>query len=141
MSNFLARVLNLPTEHLGREQNQCHAQTISKASPSENGLSGLTGLRAVIEWPQECLESEKRMGMRYARLFPLLEREVDTPSGRGVLIQVFAERAAVNISGKIIFVLPEKVLPLGTEQIGLDRECSARCQIDSEDYDRKSNDC
>jgi hypothetical protein len=141
MANLIARFLELPTEYPARQQKVHASEEISAASSSKSGHNGLSGPVMETDWPRECIESEKRMGMRYARLFPLLGREVRIPSGRGVLVQVFAERVAVIVSGKINFLSPDKVLPLSTEQLGLDRECTARCQTDSEDSDGKSNDC
>ncbi len=66
------------------------------------------------DWPPECIESEKLMGMRYARLFPLLGQEVQIPSGRGMLLQVFEKRVMVEAVGKIRFLSPNQVFPIGT---------------------------
>lgn len=46
-----------------------------------------------------------------ARLSPLLGREVGTPLGRGRLVQVFAELAAVVLGGRVVFLATEEVLP------------------------------
>lgn len=40
---------------------------------------------------------ERRFGQSHARLFPWLGRRVQTPDGPGVLIQVFAGRACLDL--------------------------------------------
>ena len=67
-------------------------------------------------WPAECLEAEQRFGQRSARLFPLLGRVVSTPQGRGRLIQVLGETAAVILDSEpecAVFVRVEEVTPYG----------------------------
>ena len=68
-------------------------------------------------WPKECIEAERRFGQRHARLFPLLEREVSTPSGIGTLIQVFATRAVIKLASAIVYVHPDQVSPAESAQI------------------------
>jgi hypothetical protein len=126
MANLLARFLELPTEYPARRQKVPALGEISTTSSSKSGHNGLSGPVMKANWPPECVEYEIRFGSAYARLFPLLGREVYTPSGRGVLIQVFAQRVAVNISGKIIFLSPEKVLPLRTKRIAVSQN-GTRC--------------
>lgn len=68
-------------------------------------------------WPAECREAERRFGQRHARLFPLLERTVETPQGPGRLVQVFADRAAVELSvqpGRVHHFLPDEIRPSGS---------------------------
>jgi hypothetical protein len=63
-------------------------------------------------WPEECLEAERRFGGQpHARLFPLLGLEVATPRGRGVLVQVFAERAAVVLRDRAVFFDVAEIAP------------------------------
>src|SRR5262249_27817323 len=64
-------------------------------------------------WPERCLESGRLFGQPHARLFPLLDKNVVTARGQGVLHQVFAERAAVLLDGQdaLTFLHPSKVLP------------------------------
>ena len=67
-------------------------------------------------WPAECLEAERRFGQRHARLFPLLDQTVETPQGPGRLVQVFAERVAVELThspGRMAYLLPDEVRPPG----------------------------
>lgn len=67
-------------------------------------------------WPVECLDSERRFGKPHARLFPLLDQTVETPQGPGRLLQVFAERVAVELThspGYVVHFLPEEVSPPG----------------------------
>ncbi len=67
-------------------------------------------------WPAECLESEQRFRQPHARLFPLLDKSVETPLGAGRLVQVFADRAAVVLhhdQESLTFLLPEEVHPIG----------------------------
>ena len=42
------------------------------------------------EWPQQCLESQRRFGVCHARLYPLIDKRVMTPQGRGRLLQVLS---------------------------------------------------
>ena len=63
--------------------------------------------RRDLEWPEECLESERRFGTRAARLYPLISHEqkadgritngnaVRTPEGIGTLTQVIGGEARV----------------------------------------------
>lgn len=69
-------------------------------------------IRFFKEWPPECMGSQNRFGQRHARLFPLLGRVVSTLSGPGVLVQVSANRATVELAGSLIIVNPDEVLPL-----------------------------
>lgn len=39
----------------------------------------------------------RRFGCLHARLYPLMGKKVQTPEGEGTLVQVFGERAAVNL--------------------------------------------
>ena len=58
MSNLLARVLEMPTEYLGREQDLGHARAkTSDASPSKGGLSGHVGPVEVGALPSEYPET------------------------------------------------------------------------------------
>ena len=74
-------------------------------------------------WPVECLEAERRFGQFHARLFPWLDKLVETPMGRGRLLQVFAERVAVSLDGSqgtLTFLLPEEIRPLGVPAVEVD---------------------
>ncbi len=51
-------------------------------------------------WPAACLWSEQRVARRYARLFPLLLKGVETPKGPGRLLQVFSDVARVHLKGE-----------------------------------------
>jgi len=58
MSNLLARVLEMPTEYPGREQDLGHARAkTSDASPSKGGLSGHVGPVEVGALPSEYPET------------------------------------------------------------------------------------
>jgi hypothetical protein len=56
-----------------------------------------------VTWPERCLESERRFGQKYARLFPLIfDARLDSPNGQvqtmrgpGRLLQVAAESVTV----------------------------------------------
>ncbi len=59
---------------------------------------------------------EARFGQPHARLFPLLGRRVSTPAGTGTLLQVFAQRCAVDCGRKtangepqVEFFAPEQI--------------------------------
>lgn len=54
---------------------------------------------------------ERRFRQPHARLFALLGRIVDTPLGPGPLVQVAAERCAVVVRGRAVFVLTGDVGP------------------------------
>ena len=75
-------------------------------------LVGLEG------WPRESLDAVQRFGVPYARLFPLLNHRVETPTGAGLLLQVFAERVAIVLDsepGSVTFFLPSEVFPAKVE--------------------------
>lgn len=115
MLNLIARVLNWPTVPSNQEQERIHAREKALDAPSsEGGPSGPTGPETRINWPAECIEAEQRFGVPHARLFPLIGHEVITPSGRGVLIQVFPRQVTVKVGDTIVYVLPEQVMPIGT---------------------------
>lgn len=46
-------------------------------------------------WPPECLWEEAKYGHKAARLYPLLNRRVDTPYGQGILLQALTAGAQV----------------------------------------------
>jgi len=65
-------------------------------------------------WPVECLEAERRFGHPAARLYPLLDRKVETSQGPGRLWQVFSSLAGVVLESnpkRVEFVRPEEVAP------------------------------
>lgn len=60
-----------------------------------------------IPWPQVCRESEWKFGHAPARLYPMLNKVVSTPQGRGTLWQVGSERVGVVLNrqpGKVTFM-------------------------------------
>ena len=71
------------------------------------------------EWPPECLDALRRyhgppvLVAPHSLLFGLLGRRVRVPGGAGVLLQVFADRAAVRLYGEeaVRYVRPEEVRP------------------------------
>lgn len=70
---------------------------------------GEESLKATYSWPPESLDSERRFDHPAARLYPLIGKRVRTPFGTGMLHQVFADRAAVELESapgklKIIFL-------------------------------------
>jgi len=55
---------------------------------------------------------ENRFGQPHAKLFPFLNRKVRTPSGPGLLIQVFADRVTVLLDSdlkKCSWFRPEEI--------------------------------
>jgi len=81
----------------------------------------LAELAGETVWPPECLDTERRFRVPYARLFPLLGGPVTTPAGPGTLLQVFADRAAVRLDAdpdRLTFVLPVEVRPAGAAVAG-----------------------
>ena len=79
-------------------------------------------LLELLAWPRECLECERRFGQPHARLFPLIDRMVMTPSGRGRLIQVFADRVVVVLKtgGQAEYLLPQEIAPPGNAPVSLE---------------------
>ena len=51
-------------------------------------------------WPSECLAAERQFRIPAARFYPLLDHEVLTPAGVGILKQVFADRVQVHLKGE-----------------------------------------
>jgi hypothetical protein len=75
-------------------------------------------LEVLTGGPPESLDWEARFGSPHARLYPFLGQTVSTPAGRGKLLQVFTERAAVVLDhdpGRVVFLLPSEVEPPGVE--------------------------
>jgi len=65
-------------------------------------------------WPRECLESERKFGTPEAKLYPLLNKNVLTPGGVGILRQVFSGLTAVVLEDhpeRIRFFDPVEVVP------------------------------
>ena len=116
MSNLVARILSWDKqgEEIDRTSEKTSIAPEKKPSLLSSGPVGPIGPIDKVEWPQECLESEKQIGSLHARLFPLLGQEVLTPSARGILVQVFASRVAVNVEGTIVFLKPNVVRPSST---------------------------
>ena len=68
------------------------------------------------EWSPECLDAERRFGVPYARLFPLIGSRVQTARGQGKLLQVLCAIAAVQLDAEQVSFLPWKqVRPLAKE--------------------------
>lgn len=70
---------------------------------------GEESLKANYSWPPESLDSERRFGHPAARLYPIIGKQVRTQFGTGMLLQVFTDRAAVELDSatgklKIIFL-------------------------------------
>ena len=70
---------------------------------------------ALRGWPEASRESVARHRRPEARLFPLLDRTVVTPLGRGRLVEVFPDRAGVHLAGRVLVFLPSEVRPPGVE--------------------------
>lgn len=52
-------------------------------------------------WPSESLDAEWRFRQPHAKLFPFIGRKVRTPTGPGMLVQVFAERVTVLLDSDL----------------------------------------
>ena len=55
---------------------------------------------AESRWPSECLAAERQFRIPAGRFYPLLDHEVLTPAGVGILKQVFADRVEVHLKGE-----------------------------------------
>ena len=62
------------------------------AEPQPSPVSG-------SPWHPECL-AERKFCIPAARFYPLLDHEVLTPAGTGVLLQIFADRVQVHLKGE-----------------------------------------
>lgn len=65
-------------------------------------------------WPEESRDYVRRFRVPEARLYPFLGKLVATSLGRGRLLQVFPERAAVVLDtdpSRLTFLLPSEVRP------------------------------
>ncbi len=83
------------------------------ATPKSQRLAATLDTQSSV-WPQECLDAERRFGHRAARLYPLLNRRVQTSRGPGKLWQVMAGRAGVVLDEE-----PKKVLFVSLGEIKL----------------------
>ncbi|MDA2929330.1 hypothetical protein MYX84_05180 [Acidobacteria bacterium AH-259-O06] len=63
-------------------------------------------LELLTLWPTECIEAERLFDHREARLYPLIDKRVVTPKGRGELWRVFTGSIGVVLdtdSDKVTF--------------------------------------
>ncbi len=51
-------------------------------------------------WPPGCLAADQKFRVPAAKLYPLLDHEVLTPDGAGILVQVFDDRVQVHLKDK-----------------------------------------
>jgi len=65
------------------------------------------------EWPRQCLNAQKRWGNPHSILYPLIGKRISTSTGRGQLLQVLNQVAAVHVEGheKVSFVDWREVRP------------------------------
>ena len=74
----------------------------------------LTLLRS--DWPEECLDTERRFRTPGALLFPLIGGEVKTALGPGKLLQVLNGTAAVLYGDRVHYLKWKQVRPLHMER-------------------------
>ena len=62
-------------------------------------------------WSAECLAAEQKFRIPAAKLYPLLDHEVLTPAGAGILLQIFDGRIQVLLRGerRICEFRPEQI--------------------------------
>ncbi len=60
-----------------------------------------SGLETKVKWPRKCLDSEKRFGKPHAKFYPLLETQVLTPLGSGILWRVFANSIGIILKSDL----------------------------------------
>ena len=66
-------------------------------------------------WPSESDKCMGLFGRPYTRLFPFIEKAVWTPSGKGILRQVFQDRVRVSLETdgrRMVEFSPEDILPI-----------------------------
>jgi hypothetical protein len=62
---------------------------------------------------EQMLNSEERFGQSHARLFPFIKKRVWTPSGMGLLLQVFEDRCEILLDqSRTVHVPPVNVRPI-----------------------------
>ena len=69
-------------------------------------------------WPTASLRAEQRFGQPHAKLFPFIGRKVRTPTGPGILLQVFAGRVTVLLDSELSrcsFFRPLDIEPVSWE--------------------------
>lgn len=96
-----------------RPKSRLSPELVEQLRANKPKLLDLVELRT---WPKESRDAVRRFGRPYARLYPFLGREVETPQGRGRLLQVFAERVTVVLDtepSRASFFLPSEVRPPG----------------------------
>ncbi len=85
-------------------------------------------LLLLAPWPPESVAAEQRLGQPYARLLPFVGRCVSTDLGRGKLIQLQPDRAAVVLErspGRLTWLLPEELRPLDSTNLAWNGICRA----------------
>lgn len=71
----------------------------------------LVEVLSLQSWPEASRDAVREYRVPHARLYPFLGRRVLSPRGRGRLLQVFADRAVVNLAGRVSVFLPSEVRP------------------------------
>lgn len=104
--------------HLGIDGGRVYVEPVSAIPPElyqdlkSHKRELLTAL-AAEEWPPESLDCERRFGVPYARLFPLIGTRVQTALGEGKLLQVLNGTAAVVLDAEqVTFLWWTQVHPL-----------------------------
>lgn len=83
----------------------------------------------LLTWPEECLVAERELGLRIARLYPLVGEQVSTPMGHGRLIAALPERTLVILdcqSDQLTALLPSEVGPPKVAMNGETRRSSVQ---------------
>lgn len=102
-----------PPDLVLRPKSRLTPQLVDQIRAHKPELLDLVELRS---WPQASRDAVRRFGQSCARLYPFIGREVQTPLGRGRLLQVFHERATVVLDvepSRASFFLPSEVRPPG----------------------------
>lgn len=96
-----------------RPKSRLTPQLVERLRTHKPELLDLLELRT---WPEASRDAVRRFGQSCARLYPFIGREVETPQGRGRLLQVLQERATVVLDvepDRAKFFIPSEVRPPG----------------------------
>lgn len=94
------------TGYLGRAREVASKIKVANQAPGilterKEMPGGPSGSETKVKWPRKCLDSEKRFGKPHAKFYPLLETQVLTPLGSGILWRVFANSIGIILKSDL----------------------------------------
>ncbi len=96
----------LRRQRITLEPNGEYLRLKAPKSPSETVMEELRRRKGQLlrwlaaPWPDDALENERKFGSPWARLYGLVDRRVETPSGAGRLLNVIGGNCWVLLDGE-----------------------------------------